>query len=455
MANLTFINHASYLVESEKSLLIVDPWVEGGAFDNGWSLLDKSINNKTLVKYLAEINKPKYIWLSHEHSDHFSVPFIMLLKESQPEVKFIFQKTLDGRVAQFIRKMGFTVSECNDKPQILDSELSIVTFPYLGGDSYSLTMINNFSLLNINDCVVNDEIATKRVIKSYKKYTNNIDLLLTQFGYANWTGNLSEVQMRKNSAREKLKRISFQLKRFKPKAVIPFASFVYFSDQENFHTNDSQNTPNDVATFFEREKITSNLLVLKPWDILDLKKPLNQEVADRDCNIKHWVNLFHDIKPHPNNKNIVSLKEIKESYGLFRQKIFKHFLIGPQFLERLKFINPIEFYIHDLDVNLTLSYREGLKVKDGCNANADISLSAATLRFTLKNEYGANTTFVNGKFRQISHNGVKIFSRHFSPQEYMKMGYGLNNPITTFRIIVGKLFHSFSKTSWDVNPTQD
>ena len=149
MANLTFINHASYLVESEKSLLIVDPWVEGGAFDNGWSLLDKSINNQTLVKYLAEIDKPKYIWLSHEHSDHFSVPFINALKDSQPEVKFIFQKTLDGRVAQFIRKMGFTVSECNDKPQILDSELSIVTFPYLGGDSYSLTMINNFSLLNI------------------------------------------------------------------------------------------------------------------------------------------------------------------------------------------------------------------------------------------------------------------------------------------------------------------
>ena len=30
----------------------------------------------TIKKYLGEIDKPKYIWLSHEHSDHFSVPFI-------------------------------------------------------------------------------------------------------------------------------------------------------------------------------------------------------------------------------------------------------------------------------------------------------------------------------------------------------------------------------------------
>ena len=63
MAKLTFINHASYLVESENTVLIVDPWVEGGAFDNGWSLLDKSITNQVLVKYLTQIDNYKYIWL--------------------------------------------------------------------------------------------------------------------------------------------------------------------------------------------------------------------------------------------------------------------------------------------------------------------------------------------------------------------------------------------------------
>ena len=89
------------------------------------------------------------------------------------------------------------------------------------------------------------------------------------------------------------------------------------------------------------------------------------------------------------------------------------------------------------------------------DAGDKMSYPGAGTTWTDLSKEGNNTTLVNGKFRQISHNGVKIFSRHFSPQEYMKMGYGLNNPVTTFRIIVGKLFHSFSKKSWDVNPTQD
>ena len=104
--------------------------------------------------------------------------------------------------------MGFSITESNDKLEVLDSELSIVTFPYAGGDSYSLTMLKEFSILNINDCVVNDEKGVERVIQNYKKYANNIDLLLTQFGYANWVGNQDEVQLREDSATEKLKRIS-------------------------------------------------------------------------------------------------------------------------------------------------------------------------------------------------------------------------------------------------------
>ena len=169
----------------------------------------------------------------------------------------------------------------------------------------------------------------------------------------------------------------------------------------------------------------------------------------------HWVNLFHEITPHSRNEKKVSLDEIKEVYGLFRKKIFKHFFVAPEFLERLNFLQPITFYLHDLDVNVVLSYREALKFEDGCKVNSDISLSAATLQFILKNEYGANTTHVNGKFERISDKGVRVFARHFSPQDYMKMGYGLNIPFTTFRILVGKMFQKLFQKSWDINPSSD
>lgn len=455
MTKLTFINHASYVIETGNSLLIVDPWVEGGAFDNGWSLLDKSITNKMLVEYLTKTDKAKFIWLSHEHSDHFSVPFLKELKENKVEVKFLFQKTLDGRVAKFIKKMGFSITESNDKIEFLDSELSIVTFPYAGGDSYSLTLLKEFSILNINDCVVDNEKGVERVLRNYKKYTKNIDLLLTQFGYANWMGNQDEVHIRKESAQEKLNRISLQVKVFKPKAVIPFASFVYFCDPENFHTNDSQNTPEDVANFFEKKKILSKLIVLKPWDSLDLTKPLEQDLTGKEKNIMHWVNLHNKCAPQTVNEKKISLEKINKSYAFFKRNIFNHFLIAPNLLERFKFLVPIKFYLHDLDVNVIFSYRDGLKVQSGCKKDCDISLSATTLQFILMNEYGANTAYVNGKFERISEKGVSIFLRHFAPQEYMKMGYGLKHPVTTGRIVVGKFFHKLRNKAWDINPTTD
>ena len=422
------------------------------AFDNGWSLLDKSITNKALVKYLTKTDKEKYVWLSHEHSDHFSIPFMKSLNETKADIKFIFQKTLDGRVAQFIKKMGFSVIESNDKLEVLDAELSIVTFPHGGGDSYSLTMLNDFSILNINDCVIDDEAGAELVLRNYKKYTTNIDLLLTQFGYANWVGNQDEVQLREDSATEKLKRILLQVRKFDPKALVPFASFVYFSDPENFYTNDSQNTPEDVARLFEQNKILRKLVVLKPWDVLNLKNSLEQDLIERNNNISHWVSLFREINPQPANENKASLADIEKSYDSYRRKIFKHFLRAPSLLEKANFLTPIKFYLHDLDVNVVLSYREGLKIDTGRKQNCDISLSVSTLNFILRAEYGANTTHVNGKFERISDGGVTRFSRHFAPQEYMKMGYGLNHPVITLRVLPSKLFQKLLNKAWDLNP---
>ena len=140
MAKFTFINHASYVIETDQSVLLVDPWVEGYAFNEGWSLLDTSTTNEDLVNYISAIKKEKFIWLSHEHSDHFSVPFLMKLKKKAERVTFLFQKTLDGRVADFIRKLGFNVIESNDSSEVIDSELSVVTFPFQCGVSYCLTI---------------------------------------------------------------------------------------------------------------------------------------------------------------------------------------------------------------------------------------------------------------------------------------------------------------------------
>ena len=73
---LKFINHACYYLQSARSILICDPWIEGLAFNNGWSLLDKASSNQETIKDLICSKKKIFIWYSHEHSDHFSISFL-------------------------------------------------------------------------------------------------------------------------------------------------------------------------------------------------------------------------------------------------------------------------------------------------------------------------------------------------------------------------------------------
>ena len=97
---LKFINHASYIIESDDCILLHDPWMEGGAFNDGWSLLAKEFSNKSLINYLIDSKKRICIWISHEHGDHFSISFFKEVIKSL-KVDIFFQKTADKRVYSF------------------------------------------------------------------------------------------------------------------------------------------------------------------------------------------------------------------------------------------------------------------------------------------------------------------------------------------------------------------
>ena len=128
MNNLKFLNHASYLLESAKSILLFDPWYEKGAFNNGWQLYYQEIKNEEVVKFLKNSGKEIYIWISHEHSDHFNIPFIKSLKSLDLKPIFLFHQTVDKRVFNYLKNNNFNVYECNNgKIFYIDSNLKLIT----------------------------------------------------------------------------------------------------------------------------------------------------------------------------------------------------------------------------------------------------------------------------------------------------------------------------------------
>ena len=99
--NIKLINHSSLYLNCNKNVRILsDPWYDGFAFDGGWSLLYH--NELSSIENL--LNNTDYIYISHEHPDHFSISFFKkfskLIKEKK--IKIFFQKTSDKRVEKFL-----------------------------------------------------------------------------------------------------------------------------------------------------------------------------------------------------------------------------------------------------------------------------------------------------------------------------------------------------------------
>ena len=445
MLNLKFLNHASYLIENENVVLLHDPWFEGNAFNNGWSLLSKEINNLDIVNYLSKLNKDIYIWISHEHSDHFSISFIKSLKAENINCNFFFQKTTDKRVVNFLKLNEFKVNECTDgKEYKIDENISLSVYSHSGGDSFCLLKTNTKNILNINDCVIKDEKSAKRVLSRLPNDTS-VDILFTQFGYANWIGRDEDKELRAQSAREKISRISIQEKIFSPELIIPFASFIYFCKEENYYLNDEQNFPKNLRNSSELKNIQKKINFMKPNQEVSLDESFLENVRLYTSEAERYWDAFENkiknsltIDKHKVEESVPESKLIELASNYFSKVRNNTFgLINLFEIIKVLDLKPIKFHIHDLNINLSLSYLKGIKKCD--SKNVLLSIHSSELAFILKNDFGWNTLFVSGAFK-ANHFEINSIHSFFRWQDAIKNGFSFKHPLHAFKVVTNFLY---------------
>ena len=69
--SIKFINHASVIVSADGISILSDPWYQGPAFNKVGTYYMK-LKMKRLLVILTTLR----IWISFEHPDHFSIPFL-------------------------------------------------------------------------------------------------------------------------------------------------------------------------------------------------------------------------------------------------------------------------------------------------------------------------------------------------------------------------------------------
>ena len=396
---ITFVNHASVIFSYKNIRLITDPWLFGSAFNDSWDLISES---KMQVEDFANIS---HIWFSHEHPDHFYPRVLYSIPEDvRKKITVLFQDTLDHRVAQKCKELGFSVIEMkHNKIYKLDDEFQVKCRPYLLYDSLLYLEIGDKKILNLNDCGV-DSIRQAEYIH---KMTGDVDLLLTQFGYAAHIGDPEDVELRKKTSKEKLTRIQIQSQTFNAKQVIPFASFVWFSHEDNFYMNDEVNKIRNVEEFIKKQT-KSIPIILYPgekWTVGDEK--------DNSTALELYENDFaKEHEPHKNSP-VIPLNDLKDFSNKYIEEIRQRnnwFLI--KLAHSISFLKTTKIYLKDLDLSITFDLVHGINQSSFPKKDADIILDSDSLAFAFKFDYGADTLLANARFRK-SGGRTMLFFRQF------------------------------------------
>ena len=422
---LTLVNHSSILIEDHKNnfSLLTDPWYNGLAFNNGWSLL---YNNKA-SQILNIISRTKYIYLSHEHPDHFSTLFFNQYSEKfLKNCKVVFQETRDNRLITFLNKKFNIKSLIFKHLQLSKLDKTNFTIIKCGHiDSGFILETDNFFHININDCdFSNFEISSLKKILSK---TNKKKILYIQFSYAAYRPGKNWLEI---SAKRKLNTIIYLYKTLLIDLVIPYASLVYYCHEENFHLNQFMNNCKKASIYLLKQNVKH--CFLDPFsNRIELNEIINNNYKRDKLNansIKFWDNKIKNAQKMITQSVIPNNFKKEINVFLDRIKIQNSYFL----LFLIRYIS-LKFIFGDVIIKIT-DKKEVFKInffsvkniyKPQNLIHPDISMSAESFSFLLNETYGFDTLTVNGRFNQIKKNGYRRFVFSIGFTIFNQSGYGI------------------------------
>lgn len=402
MDQIRWINHAGFELQTEGIKIVCDPWLSGFAFNQSWALI-----SETRFKP-SDFEGVDYLWFSHEHPDHFSPSNIRSIPEDiRSGITVLFQKTKDRRVAKFCEGLGFkAVRELSDWERIELGRGVFFSLTTVDEDSLCLIETPQFRYLNINDCVGPDAEKFHAQIK--QKIQTSPDVLLTQFSFANWAGNPGDFSAMKSAADQKIDQIQIQLEIYKPKILIPFASYVWFCRPDNFHLNAGANKISDIHDRFSKEV---ECVVLYPGDVYITGQQSNSLEAvtkykvDQD---RHHAPLDIDEK----SSSASELEKMSFDHQMKLRQKNKMWSLAP--LRVFGFIKPITIFLTDLDLTMNYSMFHGIKWVDKERHETDIEFTSGAMAQMLRYGTGYDTLYISGRFVEHTHGARFALSRHFA-----------------------------------------
>lgn len=270
---IRYLGHAGFCVETRETIVIADPWLSpNGAFDGAWFQFPRNHHLGSWVRdKLSDASKQRFLYISHEHKDHFDRRFL----DSLPcrDFTLVIPTFRRAILRESLADYGCEHIMAFKHEQVLPipgGELTLyVDDSELNRDSAILIRADNQAFLNMNDCKLYDTLP------QIKAAQGPIDAFACQFSGATWHPTCYDyprdeyARVSKKKREAKYETVARSIETLRPTYYLPSAGPACFLDPQLMHLN------------FEPESI-----FLRAHDFLDY---LDRRLPDRVTEWNDWM----------------------------------------------------------------------------------------------------------------------------------------------------------------------
>ncbi|NNG25388.1 hypothetical protein [Telluria aromaticivorans] len=456
-ANFTFINHACFMMRTDGALLVSDPWLDGAVLDGAWDLVDSSTSSAGMIEELGAAGVPVYIWCSRAQPDRFSLPFLKRFRaEFRGIATFLYRPGRDMRIGDELRRHRLPVAECPDGVTVrLAGDLRLTAIANGDGDTACLVGCAGRNILNLGDRALATAASCQAIAPRIAQLAPRIDLLLTGFGSMGWCGNPEGYAEREAAAAAAVERLAVQVERFRPKLVVPVASFARFARADNAWLNGGRLSPAELLETPRLDGVRGVLRFLVPGTSIDLQRDTPVSLAPaHHLALAHWADCWRKRPAPLPGPPQASLGELKAAFTRYCERVTAATHLLPRVLETVGLLKPLRVHLPDLRQNVELSYRHGLRMlprvqgagsgpNSGQSGGAHVAMFSGTALQLLRLEDGFDTVYAGGCFWTLRRGGLSAFGRFFLPQRMGRRGADRHRPLAMgsflLRALVGRM----------------
>lgn len=168
------IGNATVICHDGGPVLATDPWLWGPAYFGSWTL-----THEVPERQLEEIRQCRWIWISHGHPDHLSLPCLQTLKDK----KILLADHYGGRLARELSELAYDVQVLPDGQWTqLGPRMRVASIANYNQDAALLIDLDGTLLVDANDA--GDRGASRFLRQELPRFERSFLMCLTGYGDA-------------------------------------------------------------------------------------------------------------------------------------------------------------------------------------------------------------------------------------------------------------------------------